>query len=276
MENIYYSEKQERFYERVSFWDWGFIFKPRLDITLDQKDNYKFLTAINVGKFYPAKNFPFVSHENQLAIASLFRDICDTHKTEICVYLSKPKEEKSNELTPYLFEQSVSAASVQGISTELYNLVTGDLETNTILRLGTVHSHNYFSAFFSGTDDANDLDNPGLHFVIGNLNTIPTQVSSVVVNGVRYKAPLMIDEGILNGVKSIPKKYHPDLIDKLLNYHPNYNFDFEDTDIDIKPDLYYLGYDPEIDKRYDFSFYDYNYGDFVTPRYNYEEDCYVT
>ena len=270
MQNIYYSSKQKSFYQRITFWDWGFIFKPIPDISLADVE-YKILPSVSTTKFYPAKNFPFVSHENQLAIVSLFRDTCDTHKTEICIYLAKDKGVKENELFPYLFEQSTTAGSVDGLTSELYSLTTGELKTTVITRLGTVHSHNYFSAFFSKTDDSNDLFNPGLHFVIGHLNSQPNQVSSVVIDGVRYTAPLIIDPGILEGVSSIPKKYHTDLVDKLLTYNPVMDYQFVDLE------SYYLGYSPEVfsDGRYDYSYYDYNYGDFVTDRYDYDECVYV-
>ena len=58
---------------------------------------------------------------------------------------------------------------------------------------GTSHSHNTMGAFFSGTDDRNELPQPGVHFVLGQFQKNPKTggmqfavAMSIVYHGVRY------------------------------------------------------------------------------------------
>jgi len=66
---------------------------------------------------------------------------------------------------------------------------------------GTSHSHNTFGAYFSGTDDANELHQPGLHMVCGEYNTQTWDykiATSVVMGKKRYRKLLVQkDDGSL-------------------------------------------------------------------------------
>lgn len=52
--------------------------------------------------------------------------------------------------------------------------------------VGTIHSHGSMGAFFSGTDDGDDLENPGIHIVMGNVSShSPSAVGSFTAEGSR-------------------------------------------------------------------------------------------
>lgn len=69
--------------------------------------------------------------------------------------------------------QSVTRGSVNAVFDRCCDIVTGEEITQFPppgwAHAGSSHSHNTMSAFFSGTDDANELGVPGLHIVLGSL-----------------------------------------------------------------------------------------------------------
>lgn len=70
--------------------------------------------------------------------------------------------------------QEVSGASVEAKFEKNCDIATGEEYTqfppNGWVHAGSAHSHNHMSAFFSGTDDENELGVPGAHIVVGKLD----------------------------------------------------------------------------------------------------------
>jgi hypothetical protein len=79
--------------------------------------------------------------------------------------------------------------------------------------VGSSHSHNTMQAFFSGIDDKYELDDPGIHLVIGSVDTKNmkyTIASSVVGSRRRFELPYdnLVDATPVEGVN-----FHPKVID---------------------------------------------------------------
>lgn len=55
-------------------------------------------------------------------------------------------------------------------------------------RTGTIHSHGNMDAFFSSTDDGDDCDKPGIHFVLGDIDRKkPSIAVSITGAGLRHE-----------------------------------------------------------------------------------------
>lgn len=71
-------------------------------------------------------------------------------------------------------EQVVTGASVEAKFDNNCDIVTGEIYNQFpppgYIHAGSAHSHNTMGAFFSGTDDANELGVPGMHIVVGKIN----------------------------------------------------------------------------------------------------------
>jgi hypothetical protein len=93
--------------------------------------------------------------------------------------------------------QKVSGASVRVDSFDL----AVDIETGEEIQqyppvgwipVGSSHSHNTMNAFFSGIDDKYELDDPGIHLVIGSVDTTNMKyaiAASVVGSHRRFEVP---------------------------------------------------------------------------------------
>jgi hypothetical protein len=114
-------------------------------------------------------------------------------------------------------EQSVSAATVRANDFDkAIDIVTGEVIQSYPpagwIPIGSSHSHNTMGAFFSGTDDKYELGDPGIHIVVGTINTVTrkyTLAASVVGNGRRFELEYhhLIDATPVEGVK-----FHPDVL----------------------------------------------------------------
>ena len=68
-------------------------------------------------------------------------------------------------------------------------------------------------AFFSGTDDKYELGDPGIHIVVGSIDTQNmkyTIVASVVGSGRRFKVPY---DKLIDATPSAGQEFHPKVID---------------------------------------------------------------
>lgn len=91
-------------------------------------------------------------------------------------------------------EQRVSGGSVRVLTCDnSLDLITGEvIETyppENWMPMGTSHSHNTMSSFFSSVDDSTELGDPGMHVVVGdidiNANTY-TMLASITAHQKRY------------------------------------------------------------------------------------------
>jgi hypothetical protein len=123
--------------------------------------------------------------------------------------------------TQYRFvipRQKVSGAAVRVDSfDECIDLDTGEEFTSYPpegwIPVGSSHSHNTMAAFFSGTDDKYELGDPGIHIVVGSINTTTMKyhiASSVVGNHRRFT----VDYDKLIDATPVPgADFHPKVID---------------------------------------------------------------
>ena len=104
--------------------------------------------------------------------------------------------------------QAISGASVEiDYEQPIINLLTGEVLDGGVhdfpddeVKIGTSHSHNTMWAGFSGIDDANELDQPGMHIVAGRFSKDKDSglwnheiATSVVMGGARYRKVLVPD-----------------------------------------------------------------------------------
>jgi len=156
--------------------------------------------------------------------------------------------------------QIVTGVSVNATFDLFVDLVDGTFYNHIPFgwaHVGSSHSHHRMGAFFSGTDDANELPFPGLHFVIGNLdnfNNYRSIVSIVCADHVRRYTHLekIVDTtnddttfhpNVLNQI-NLPKVKNKEYKDYLTQ-----TFNYIQTMISNRPELI----EPTEDFSYDIS-----------------------
>ena len=127
-----------------------------------------------------------------------------------------------NEADPTLYriavpEQSVTVASVRVESFDkALDLMTGEVIEQWPpagwLPCGSSHSHNTMDSFFSGTDDAYELGDPGLHIVVGNID-IQKNTHSLLASVTAQKRRFIIDEeSVIDFADTVSSTYHPSVL----------------------------------------------------------------
>lgn len=128
------------------------------------------------------------------------------------------KEDNPSEYRFLVPEQKVSGASVR---VDNFDKAI-DIETGEEIEqyppagwipVGSSHSHNTMQAFFSGIDDKYELDDPGIHLVIGSIDTKNmkyTIASSVVGSRRRFEVSYdkLVDATPVEGIT-----FHPKVLD---------------------------------------------------------------
>jgi hypothetical protein len=128
-----------------------------------------------------------------------------------------------NEADPTLYriavpEQSVTVASVRVDSFDkAVDLMTGEViiqwPPEGWRPCGSSHSHNTMDSFFSGTDDAYELGDPGLHIVVGNID-VAANTHTLVASITAQKRRFIIDEkSVLDDVATVSSTFHPAVLD---------------------------------------------------------------
>lgn len=141
----------------------------------------------------------------------------DRRNLEVSCRLLRHEDDKSRWriLVP---KQEVSGASVRVKSfDQAIDIATGEIIEQYPpagwIPCGSSHSHNTMQAFFSGTDDQFELGDPGLHIVVGSINTTTrsyTIKASVTANNRRF----LIDySAVLDATPIQNITYHPDVLD---------------------------------------------------------------
>lgn len=125
--------------------------------------------------------------------------------------------------------QKVSAASVRAEDFDLsIDLETGEEITqyppDGWIPVGSSHSHNTMDSFFSEVDDKYELNDPGIHLVVGSIDTKNmkyTIASSVVGSHRRFDVPFdkLIDATPVSGVE-----FHPNVINYVDYTKPTYKY----------------------------------------------------
>lgn len=113
-------------------------------------------------------------------------------------------------------KQMVSGVSVKAELKSNIDIVTGEryeqFPPPGWVHAGSSHSHNTMDAFFSGTDDRSELNVPGMHIVVGNIDHDNMQYSykaSIVLQKLRKEVDLdkVVDSTPLE------LEFHPDVLD---------------------------------------------------------------
>ena len=112
-------------------------------------------------------------------------------------------------------KQVVSGVSVEAELANNIDIVTGEKYTQFPPQgwtyAGTSHSHNTMGAFFSGTDNISELNCPGFHVVIGNIDHEKheyTYASSIVMR--KMRKDIEIDEVV--DTTPMEKEFHEDVL----------------------------------------------------------------
>ena len=151
---------------------------PRIPPSLANRISDLYIEMLNRGA---GKNSRFVDSQKEVSVV-LLRDVETLSKWRVLVPT-----------------QVVGGASVNAD----YEKPLCDIETGETITsfppdgwavAGTSHSHNTMGAFFSGTDDRNELPQPGLHFVCGAFRKAENGgwnfdvAASMVYHGKRYES----------------------------------------------------------------------------------------
>lgn len=142
-------------------------------------------------------------------------------KVQACVEVSMRILRSEEDPSVYRFlvpRQKVSGASVRVDNfDEAIDIDTGEEITqyppDGWIPVGSSHSHNTMQAFFSGTDDKYELGDPGIHIVIGSINTKDmkyTIAASVVGSGRRFEVAF---DKLLDATPVPGQNFHPKVID---------------------------------------------------------------
>jgi hypothetical protein len=138
------------------------------------------------------------------------------NEVEVSCRLLRHEDDKSQWriLVP---EQAVDGASVRVESfDQAIDITTGEVIAEYPpagwVPCGSSHSHNTMNAFFSDTDDRYELGDPGVHIVVGNIDTTKRTyqiASSITANKRRFLVPFkqLLDATAVEGAT-----FHPDVL----------------------------------------------------------------
>ena len=140
-----------------------------------------------------------------------------TSSVEVSVRILRSEDDPSvyRILVP---KQKVSGASVRVDSfDEAIDIDTGEeiysYPPDGWIPVGSSHSHNTMSAFFSGTDDKYELGDPGIHLVVGSIKVKEMKYSiaaSVVGSGRRF---IVSYEDLIDATPIPNAEFHPKVLD---------------------------------------------------------------
>jgi hypothetical protein len=134
-------------------------------------------------------------------VQQFFADVIVKYQAEACVLLFYNKTTGEFKVMPS--PQGVSGA---GVHYKFLRVTTME-NMEGFLRVGTIHSHNNFAAFHSGTDIDDESDFDGLHCTFGNNDReVFSITASVVMNNQRVKVDPL---DVLGGLEFVPQSSHP-------------------------------------------------------------------
>lgn len=120
----------------------------------------------------------------------LVEDIVDSNEVAVSFAYSADKDDYKAVVST----QKVSGASVQGdrrVCMDIVDRTVCPFPPPGYEEIGSSHSHNTMSSFYSGTDDINEVAKPGYHIVVGSITKDSyTAVASLMHKGIRYYTTL--------------------------------------------------------------------------------------
>lgn len=216
-------------YEIIHSGAWGTTIVKIEDPEAGQKLTYKDKT-----QFKLIDNFPVLPKEEWSAWVDLAFHLCEekiwkstdnhggywtgggTDNNEVSIVLLR-KEDDYSQWKVVVPKQEVTGTAVHADFDESCDIITGEkydvFPPVGWLHVGSVHSHNTMSSFFSSTDDRSELGIPGLHIVVGSIDKKKmnyTYKASIVLKGQRK-----IIEDLADVVDHTPTRqsFHPNCLD---------------------------------------------------------------
>ena len=198
---------------KVAANSWGSYLSPVDDPTANA-----IITDENLKKFEPANNIARIPADLWAAWIQLtFHYVTKVpSQAEVSVRILRSESDPTcfRLLVPV---QEVDAASVRVESFDkAIDIITGETVTSYPpdgwTPCGSSHSHNTMAAFFSGTDDKYELGDPGLHIVVGSIDSqkMSYALTASITAGKRRFAidhNLVVDTAPVNGVT-----FHPNVL----------------------------------------------------------------
>ena len=185
--------KQDGAYTQKSSAAWGKYFKK-----VDDPEGVSYNPA---KKFKLPDQFPKLPNYLWRKVIKLYRDHVrpinrtqniDANEVQVNFIRNMADLNQWRVLVP---QQRVSSAHVESDMSKLVDLESGEEYDHFPpvgwAAAGTSHSHNTMGAFFSGTDDHSELDQPGMHIVVGRITPDTYEViASIVLDKRRFKLPI--------------------------------------------------------------------------------------
>jgi hypothetical protein len=156
-----------------------------------------FLDEAKLNTKFTLPNIPTkIMHQAKTFFSSVF----EKHQSES--YLTLLYSKKLNDYKLWCPTQTVSYASVNYDRTDTVPVDERDYigsEGDAWQMVGTIHSHCNFSAFHSGTDEADEATFDGIHLTFGHVNSDKFSIaSSICFNNNRTKmSPLDVADGLI-------------------------------------------------------------------------------
>ncbi len=180
-------------------------------------------------EFELVPNFPRLPAELWTALIKLYRYCCTNLEhgpnQEVSVRLLRSETDASQwkVIVPI---QSVSSVSVRAHDfNHAVDLLSGEeyssFPPEGWLSAGSSHSHNSMSTFFSAVDDGSELDDPGLHFVVGHIR--PTEQTQSILASIvqKYNRYIVPTESVVDTTELEDVTFHPNVIKYIHGYRFN-------------------------------------------------------
>lgn len=173
-------------------------------------------------------DFSRLPSEQWARVVQLYIELCDPNnrvvdaRSEVSVVFAR-RAPDFREWRTFVPKQTVGAGSVDADLTKLCDIVTGeelDGFPEGWCHAGSSHSHHTMGAFFSGTDDRNELSVPGMHVVVGEITKSKRDrwrympKASIVLNHQRR----IVDYHQVIDVSPIYHEPHPKVKDYIKKY----------------------------------------------------------
>lgn len=201
---------------------WGSYFSPCEDPEGVELTEYE----LNGIRLIP--NFPKIPAEMWSAYISLCFYLCPNGKkldrfhhdsileVQVCLLRKAGEDGKLTQWKLIVPEQRVSGVTVKATLKNSIDILTGEryyqFPPKGWKHAGTSHSHNRMDAFYSPTDDKSELNVPGLHIVVGDIDHQRKCYDYVAcIVGRKQRKKLKIAQVV--DVTAIKQPFHPDVLE---------------------------------------------------------------
>lgn len=195
-----------------------------------QMDN---VDPAEVRGFELVPDFPKLPAELWTAIIKLYRATCNgvDGQTQLETSVRLLRSQDGSEWKVVVPRQTVTGASVRAENfNDCIDLISGEeyeqYPPAGWVNAGSSHSHDVLDAFFSSTDNAFELSDPGMHVVVGNINVrnkTHTPLASIVQ---RYKRYIVPTEDVIDTTELESVTFHPRVLTYISTYSREGSIDY--------------------------------------------------